>query len=101
MELKTYRAVQKKHFRELSRTELILKAFIASFPGLSQAFANEKFAQSLANPSQLHVLLSQRHNSLTSLQTVISEVLAAAQLSSPPTPSVAKGLLFQLSKFLD
>ena len=67
-----------KHFRKLSRTELILQAF-ANLPELSQAFANEKLAQSFADLSRLHVLLSRRHDKLTSLQIVTWEVLAAAQ----------------------
>ena len=70
-----------KHFRKLSRTELISQAF-ANFPELSQAFANEKLAQSFADLSRLHVLLSRRHNTLTSLQIVSWEVLAAAHLSN-------------------
>ena len=49
-----------KHFRKLSRT-LISPAF-ANCPELSQAFANKQFAQSFADLSRLHVLLSQRHN---------------------------------------
>ncbi|CAK9094554.1 unnamed protein product [Durusdinium trenchii] len=49
-----------KHFRKLSRTELISQVF-ANFPELSQAFANEEFAQPFADLSRLHVLLSRRH----------------------------------------
>ena len=56
-----------------------MQAF-ASFPELSQAFANEKFAQPFADLSRLHVLLSRRHDTLTSLQIVTWEVLAAGPL---------------------
>ena len=76
--LRALRCVQ-KHFRKLSRTELISQAF-ANFPELLQAFANEKFAQSFADPSRLHFLLSRRHHILTSLQIVTCEVLATAQV---------------------
>ena len=66
-----------KHSRKLSRTELISQAF-ANCPELSQAFANEKFTQSFADLARLHVLLSRRHFTLTSLEIVTWEVLAAA-----------------------
>ena len=57
-----------KHFRKLSRT-LISPAF-ANCPELSQAFANKQFARSFADLSRLHVLLSRRHYTLSSLQIV-------------------------------
>ena len=43
----------RKHFRKLSRTELISQAF-GSFLELSQAFAHEKFVRSFATFSRLH-----------------------------------------------
>ena len=69
-----------RHVRKLSRTDVISQAF-ASFPELSQAFADENFAHSFANLSRLHVWLSTRHNTLTALHIVSWEVLTAAQLT--------------------
>ena len=54
-----------KHICKLSWTELISRAF-ANFPELSHTFANETFAQSFADLSRLHVLLSRRHSTLLS-----------------------------------
>ena len=42
----------------------------SNFPELLQALAHEKFAQSFADLSRLHMLLSGRHNTLTPLQIV-------------------------------